>query len=250
MTRIESENKKSGELGEMQSEIEQLKKQLKHKQSKKFFNCGSCSVLLILIFLGLVIVAALILAKSGLWQIPFLTNYFYREPVPVYQVKNLEFNDNDLIGRIKAAAVSEALKQKKTANLAVSFELNEEELSSLLRMQVQKNKDLAGQVQYMQIALTPDSAQLFLHVNNPKGLIATVDFVPSLTEGKLNFQVKSFKVGNLELPRFFGTLFVENIGANTLNTLLTSLSLVGRIEEINLGDHKAQIKLIIANLNF
>jgi hypothetical protein len=250
MTRIESENRKSNQLDEMENEIERLKKQLKHKQSKKFFNCGSCLIIFIIILLVLSAGAGFVMAKSGLWQMPGLTSYFYREPAPIYQVKSSEFNDNSLINRIKAVAVSEAIKQRKSSNLAISFELSEEELSALLRTQLLKNKSLAEQVNYLQIALAPGQAQLFVRANNPKGLIVTLDFKPVVADGKLNFQVKSFKVGDLDLPGFFGKILVENIGAKTLNSILNSLSLVGKIDEINLGDRKVGLKLLINTLNF
>lgn len=250
MTRLENENKSANQLDQMESEIQQLKKQLKHKQSKKFFNCGSCLIIFVFILLVLGAGAGFVMAKSGLWQVPVFTGYFYREPVPVYQVKSSEFNDNSLINRIKAVAATEAIKQRKSSNLAISFELSEEELSALLRTQLLKNKSWTEQINYLQIALSPEQAQLFVKANNPKGLIVILDFKPGVTDGKLNFQVKSFKVGDLELPGFFGNLLIENIGANTLNSLLTSLSLVGKIEEINLADHKANIKLLINNLNF
>ena len=249
MTRIENENKKPDQLDEMQDEIEHLKKQLKHKQSKKFFNCSSCAVLLIIIFVALGAVFASIMAKSGLWQLPFFTDYFYRQPEPVHLVKDSNFTENDLVNRLQQIALAEAKIQGKVSNLSINFEISEEELTAFLRNQVKKNEALAKKIEFWQIAIEADSAQLFLKANSSKNLILILDFIPSIKDGKLSLGVKNFKIGNLTLPKFFGNLLVENIGANTFNSLLNSFGSIGKIEQVVLADHKIKIKILINNLN-
>lgn len=250
MTRLENENKAPNQLGEMQDEIQQLKKQLKHKQSKKFLNCTSCSVILILVFIVLGAVLALVMAKSGLWQLPFFSDYFYHAPQPVYQVADSSFSEADLLSRLRQNATNEALKQKKSSNLSLSLDLTESELTALLLVQAKKNPELAQNIESGQIALTPTSAQLFLKAKSPKNLIVTLDFVPEIKDNKLNLAVKDFKVGNLSLPGFLGELLVENMLSDTLNTLLSSMSLLGKLESITLAEHKLKAGIFINNLKF
>ncbi|MCX6743603.1 MAG: hypothetical protein NT116_05200, partial [Candidatus Parcubacteria bacterium] len=111
MTRIENENLGSEQLEEMQGEIEHLKKQLKHKQSRKIFNCGTCSIIIVLIILVLLGFGAYILAKSGLRQVPFFSDYFYHEPKPVYLVTGQGIDEKNIISRLASLASAEALKQ-------------------------------------------------------------------------------------------------------------------------------------------
>jgi hypothetical protein len=250
MTRLEYENKTPDQLGEMQDEILQLKKQLKHKQSKKFLNCTSCSVILIFVFIILGAALAAVMAKSGLWQLPFFSDYFYHQPEPVYQVADSKFTEADLISRLQKLAVAEAIKQGKRSNLNLNFEISEAELTALLRSQAVKNQALADKIESWQIAVSADSAQLFLKAKSPKNLIVTLDFVPGIKDGKLNLDVKRFKVGDLGMPKFLGSMLVENMGANTLNSLLSSFSLVGKIENIIPEDHKLKVGILIYNLNF
>lgn len=250
MTRLENENKTPDQMGEMQDEIQQLKKQLKRKQSRKFFNCTSCSLILIIIFMILGAVFAAVMAKSGLWQLPFFSDYFYHTPKPVYLVAESEFTENALLGRLQKLATAEALKQKRTNNLNINFEISEAELTALLRSQASKNQALAQKIEFWQIAVAADSAELFLKAKSPKNLILTLDFVPEIKDGKLNLKVRKFKVGDLVLPKFLGAILVENFGANTLNSLLSSFSLAGKIENIGLAEHKFKVVILINNLNF
>jgi hypothetical protein len=252
MARIENENanKTPDQLGEMQDEIQQLKKQLKRKQSKKFFNCASCSVILILVFVGLGAVVSAVMAKSGLWQLPFFSDYFYHAPEAVYRVNDVQFTENDLLNRLQKLAAAEALKQGKIGNISINFELSEGELTALLRGQAAKNQELAQKIEFWQIAVSTDSAQFFLKAKSPKNLILTLDFMPSIADGKLNLDVKNFKIGDLSLPKFCGAILAENAGANIFNPLLNSFSAAGRIESINLIDHKMKIKILISKLNF
>ncbi|MCX6743466.1 MAG: hypothetical protein NT116_04485, partial [Candidatus Parcubacteria bacterium] len=57
-----------------------------------------------------------------------------------------------------------------------------------------------------------------------------------------------FKIGDLRLPRFFGSILVENIGSDVVNSLLSSVSTLGQIQEVTLAQGKVTIKLLINNL--
>ena len=242
MVRIVNENKSDAQLEEMQDEIEDLKKQLKKKQSKKIFNCRSCGLLLVLVFLGLSAFGAYVLAQSGLVKIPILSGRFYQEPAPVYTVKSLEFNEKNLLSKFQSLA----LTQPKSGNAQISLDLSEEEITALLRDQIKKNPDLAQKINLLQIAVMPGEAQLFLKLNSPKAIV-TLNFVPIVKDSKIVLQVKSFKIGALSLPNFLGSFFIENIASNMLNSTLDSVGSAGKLQEINLTAHKANLKILIAN---
>jgi hypothetical protein len=249
MTRIEHEKKSNQQLDEMESEIDKLKKQLKHKQSKKFFNCRSCALLIILVVIALGSIFAAILAKSGLWQIPFFSDYFYHQPTAVYVVKPSTFNENNLVNRLQSVVTSEAIKQKKTSNLEVFLKLDEAELTSLLMGQNKEGKALANTLKYGQVAINTSQTQLFFETESVRNLIVTLDFIPGVKDGKLNFKVKKFKIGDLPLPGFIGSFVVEDAIANSLNSILDSFQRTGKIQDITLVDRGVVIKILITNIN-
>lgn len=250
MTRIENEPKSPYELDEMQDEIKHLKKQLRHKQSRKFFNCRSCAILILLVFIISGSVLTAIIAKSGLWQIPFFSGYFYHQPMPVYGVQPAEFDENDLLKRLEKIAGSEALIQKKTNDLKINFKLTESELSALFMGLNKEGKALAGQIKSGQIALASNQAELFFEIKSPRNLIITLNFVPAIKDGKLALKVEKFKIGDLSLPGFLGGLLVEDVIADSLNNLLVSLAQTGRLVDIKLADREILIDVLINKLDF
>ncbi|MCX6743993.1 MAG: hypothetical protein NTX82_00520 [Candidatus Parcubacteria bacterium] len=248
MSRLEKESDDNGQMGEMQKEIERLKKDLKHKQSRKIFNCGTCLILALLFILILSGFFAYVLAKSGLRQIPVLTAYFYHQPSPAYVVISSDVKENIIVNRLTSLVSAEAIKQKKTENISVGFDLSEKEITGLLNNQLGKNEKLKAEIEMWQIAVLPESLEFFMKGNKPKNLIITLNATPEVKDGKLKFKVNNFKVGDLQLPKFFGSVLIENIGSSVVNGLLSSVSALGQIQEFNLAQGKVTIKLLINNL--
>lgn len=249
MTRIENENGESLQIEGMQTEIEKLKKDLKRKQSKKFFNCGTCLVIFLLVIFVLGTMAAYVLAKSGLKTVPVFSDYFYRAPEPTYLVTRTKFDQNALISSFISAAEKEVLSQKKPENLSVPFELSDEEINALLLEQIAKDQSFRDRVDYWQIAVLPDNLEMFFKFKNPQNLILTLDIKPEINNGILNLSVRRFTLGNLNLPRFIGSILVENIGENIINKFLATISWLGKIEEISVNTKQVKLKVLINNFN-
>ncbi len=248
MTRLDPGNVGDSSLNQMQAEISRLKKDLKHKQSKKIFNCGTCLLIILFLLLVLLGFGSYVLAKSGLRQVPVFTAYFYHEPKPLYLVTAQKADENSIIKRLASLVSNEALKQKKTDNIAVDFDLSEAELTGLLNNQLVKNDQFKSDIEFWQIAVKSDLVEFFMKSKNPKNVIITLHAKPEVDDGKLKFKVIDFKLGDLRLPGFIGSILIENLGTNALNSLLNSVSLLGQIQEINLAQGKVIIKLLIKNL--
>ena len=249
MTRIENENGGDIRLDGMRTEIEKLKKDLKRKQSKKIFNCGTCLMLFLLIILGLVVMVSYVLAKSGLKTLPVFTDYFYKEPQPTYLVKSTILDQTVLVNRLITAVKSESMKQKKTENFVVNLELSDEEITALLRDKTAKEQGFSERIDYWQIAVLPENLQIFFKFQKPRNLIITLNVIPEIKNGRLNLSVRRFALGQLNLPRFVGTFMIENIGENMINKYLTSLVDIGKIEEISMDNKKIKLKILINNFN-
>ncbi|MCX6740491.1 MAG: hypothetical protein NTZ49_04660 [Candidatus Parcubacteria bacterium] len=249
MTRIENENNQGQALDGMMSEIEHLKKQLKKKQSKKFVNCGTCLFGLLLVVLSLAVLAGYLAAKSGVAQIPVFSAYFYHQPEPVYEVAKISFDEKALANRISQLARAEALKRQSTENIMISLDLSEQELTALLNTWEKSNEVVDSKVKSWQIAVSPDYMQLFLVANDPENWIFTLNFIPEIIQNKLAIKVDSFKLGDLSLPKFCGSILVENVLTNSLNSALAVTQGAFQVEGFVLADKKATLKIKIFNIN-
>lgn len=248
MARLENEDKKDGKLEEMQEEIARLKKDLKHKQSKKFFNCGTCLLIVLFFLLILGTFGAYVLAKSGLVQIPVFTGYFYSRQSFNHEVKSVNIDQNALLKRLATIASQEALKQKTTQDVAISADLSEGELTGLLNNIKQNNEKLKSKIEFWQLGVVDDSLEFYMVTKNYRNAVITINFKPEVKDGKLKFNVNNFKLGALTLPDFFGNLLIESIGGNVVNGFIGSVSSLAQLQEINLAPGKATIKMLINNL--
>lgn len=250
MSRIEEKNNQN-QVEELESEIEKLKKNLKRKQNRKFWNCSTCLLFFILVLFFLTAASAYLLAQSGLINVPYFTEHFYHEPQPSYLIntENITASEKDLSGMIERAVRAEALKQKKTENLKVTFELNEAQITALLRDQIKANQEFERKIEYLQVAIMQDYLELFVKFKEPK-LFATLKILPQIKNNNFNFKVIEFKIGNLKLPRFLGSLGLTYLLEKSLNQLLKSLADQLLLENIELAAKTARVQILIKNLKF
>jgi len=250
MTRIEPDNKQvdPDQIEKLQSEVVKLKKDLKKKENKKFFTCGSCIIIALIIILALGSYGAYLVALSGVVKVPFFSARFYQEPKPNYIVATKMMTQEDLQKRLTDLISSEAQKQKKTENLTVNFQLTDGEITSLLREQIKKSPDSTSKVDFIQLGILPDNLELFIKAKDPQNLIFSTKFLPIIKQNKIDLNILSVKIGNLAVPKFIYSIILENVGENALNNALASLSQRGQIEEINLSSGLIRFKLLIKSI--
>ncbi len=248
MARIENDNQPDNSLDKMQKEIEHLKHSLKSKQSKKFLSCRNLMFFLLAVGLCFLIFTAYLVAKSGIATVPVLTGLVYHEPKPVYEVRTINFSDKDLLEKIKPLAQNEVLKQKTTNNLLISVPLTEEEATGLLNFALKSNSQTAEKIEFWQLAIMPESLELFAKTKQPKDWIFTLNFTPGIENKNLSLVANSFKIGDLTLPRFLSSFFISNLGVGVLNSLIDSSANIGEIQEISLADKQLTLKILIYDL--
>ncbi|MCX6745873.1 MAG: hypothetical protein NTX00_02515 [Candidatus Parcubacteria bacterium] len=250
MSRIEEKNNQN-QVEELESEIEKLKKNLKRKQNRKFWNCGTCLLFFILILFFLAVAFAYFLALSGLVNVPYFTEHFYHEPQPSYLIntENITANEKNLTGLIEKAASQEVLKQKKTENIKITLELNEAQITAMLRDQIKSNQMFNNKIEYLQVAVLQDNLELFAKFKEPK-LFVTLKILPQIKNNNLNFKVIEFRIGNLKLPSFLGSLGLTYLLEKSLNQLLNSLANLFLLDNIELAAKTAKVQLLIKSLKF
>jgi hypothetical protein len=247
MTRLEENSK--DQVGALQNEIESLKKNLKRKQSKKLLNCGTCLLLFVFFCLLLGGCLAYALAKSGLAVIPYLTKYYYREPEPSYLVNTdkLSIGDKNLANLIQKAGQAEALKQEKITDIKIKIELSEAQTTSFLREQIQNNSAFKGKIDYIQAAILADSLELFIKLKEPK-IFLTFNVLPKVKNNKLDLELKNFKIGNLKMPRFIGSLGSMYLLEQSTNKLLASLAGNFQLDNLTLAPISIIVEILFKQI--
>ncbi|MFA5187851.1 MAG: hypothetical protein WC460_00640 [Patescibacteria group bacterium] len=250
MTRIDENNNHSN-ISDLEAEVEKLKKTLKRKKNKKFFNCGSCLLFFILFLLISGLVGAYYVSLSGLIEVPYFTKKFYHEPRPSYLVNavNLGVAQKDFIQVLEAEAKKQVLLQKKTTNLKLNLGISEGQLSAMLREQAQKNEALNQRIEYIQSAVLPDELEVFAKLKEPK-LFITFNIKPTIEDKALKLKTDNFKIGNLPMPKFIGNMIITNFAAKSINQLLASFSSIFEITAIKLEAKMVSLEILVKNLNF
>ncbi|MFC1599105.1 hypothetical protein ACFL2U_03830 [Patescibacteria group bacterium] len=233
MTRIEKDSKKN-QVEDLQKEVAKLKKGLKRKQNRKFFSCGSCLIMAIIIIIVGGVFGAYVLAKSGLRDIPYFTDRLYREPQPSYIIDthNLEDKDNEFLDLLKTQLGQEVIKQKSFTDLRFKYLITEAQLSALFKKELQGRKIIGQTVQFVQVAVLGEELELFLTTD--KGFVLTLNILPQLKNGKIDFKTQQVKVGNLKLPNSFGDFTVVYLAEKALNSTLDLFFRFGEIETISM----------------
>lgn len=247
MSRQEDKNNK---VEELEAEINRMKKGLKRKQNKSILGCSGCLITLLVIIIIVSGFGAYFLAKSGLKEVPYLTEKFYQEPEPSHLVDpaNLTEAEKDILAQLEELISQEAVRQQKTSDLRVKFDLREEVLTVLLRDKLKETNSLDEKIEYVQLAVLPESLELFIENKEPSRLVITLNIVPTIKDGKSDFKVINFKIGDLTLPNFIGNISFAFIAEKSLNSFLNFSAAYGKIENIELSNGVVTLGILINNL--
>jgi len=253
MTRVEKESlvssksDKKNKVEDLEKEVAKLKKNLKRKQNRKFFNCGSCLIMALIIIIVGGFFCAYTLAKSGLKYIPYLTEKLYQEPQPSYIVDThkLAEQDKDLVDLLKAQLAQEVIKQKTISDLRFKYLLTETQLSALVKKELEGKKILGQTVEFVQLAVLAEELELFLKTD--KDFIFTLSIVPKLNNKRIEFKTQQIKIGNLKLPNSFGDLTIVYLAEKALNKTLDLFFKFGEIENITMFPTTITLDIFINN---
>jgi hypothetical protein len=245
MSRLLSET--TGWLPE-KSEKEKLKeeirgeviKELKKKKRRRTLGCCLIEILSLLIVLFLGVTA---LAETGLFKIPFFSN-FYTPPQPIREVVLGE--EVKEIDRIIEQKIKKQIEEKMKPGITdqeIEIELifSENELTAFLEKSI---KSGLIPLEFAQIAITPREAEFFGKLKEPLKAILTVRVKPEFKDNQLTLKFTKFKLGNLPLPAFVGNFLFEKFMNEQLNWLLKTIA-KGKIKNIELENEKLKIREVV-----
>lgn len=245
MTRIEKNIAPDTKVEKLETEINRLKKGLKRKRNKKLLSCGSCLIIMILLIILGAGFLAYVLAKSGLKQIPYLTERLYQEPTPSYLVEVNDWQEQPEIFEIfKEKVIEQSLAQKKVGEFSIYLDLPEELLTSLIREKIRENSSLDNKIDYVQIAVLEDKLELFVKNKPPSNLILILNIKPAVRDSKLYYEIESLQAGNLQLPHFLAKIILSPV-FGILNKALGFYDNYGQISNIDLAPGYISLEIFI-----
>ncbi|MDD5043882.1 MAG: hypothetical protein PHD51_04735 [Patescibacteria group bacterium] len=241
--RIEDSQIFSEQTKAMAREIEKEIRPVKIKRGK-FLGCGSCFFTCLIILLAVFIFGLWAAAKTGLWGIPFFSDWFYKTPEPLHWVSPAgeKFSPE----KILSDGVKESLPRGNIAGQSVKIPVNltitEGELTELLRAAENglNNNNFGVKFSGSQIAVSEEALELFTKavIKGERETFLTVRVIPEVREKKIELHLLDVKLGDLELPALLGNYLVKNFLEGRLNELSEKNSSFGEITAINLKDGK------------
>ncbi len=251
MTRQEQENlispdpwlREKSEKEKLKEELrEEVVKELKRKKRRRVLSCCFLEILfvLLILFLGTATVA-----KTGLFEIPFFSKIFYKQPEPLRvitpQQKRVE-NLNELFeNKIKSQVKEKISPGEENQKVEIELEFTEEELTASLLRGIEVGSLPLSKAQ---IAISQKEIEIFGRFIKPE-IFFTVRFQPKIQNGQITVKLTKIKLGNLSVPVFLSNILFERVLKDKLNQINEIIGKEGRLEEIRLENSKIFMKGII-----
>lgn len=193
------------------------------KRSRKF----SCCLFYSIILLVLCVFILALVAKTGIFNIPFFSYLFYQKPAPTRTVTVSSLLEKD-----------ELITQ--VSNQEITFEINENQLTSLLNAPVKKSQDIV--IDELQAAIFSNQIEIFAHLKTPVDTYLTLEVLPQVTASLLNLEIIGIKVGNLPLPVGLANYMIDKLLAPQMEQFNQAVKEIGTIKSLELQDTKLIIK--------
>lgn len=205
---------------------------------KRFGVKKFCCLFFVLVLLFFLVATAAVVAKTGLVNIPFFSDVFYRLPRPQRQITIA--NQADFLQKNLNLTLNPS---QSTAKL----ELTEEQLTLLVRQLLSNKNDpyfasnaqaviANGQIEFFGLLLRPVSANI------------TIKFKPYLADNKLNFELTSLKIGDLTMPVPLADWLAVKFFSNPLSQLSQKLAEF-KVQQLEVLEGKLILTIPAGNIN-
>jgi len=183
---------------------------------------------------------ASIVAKTGLVEVPVLTDWQYHPAIYSRHVEPLVGSNTEQI--MKSVAARAAFEP---ASSSISLSMSEEQLTTLAMAGLREAASaLPVKISSIQAAILPGSIEVYVVIPRPERFVtATVRFAPAMVEGKVDLQVQQVLVGSYELPKSLVDMFTPTLSKSINDLLAQSVGGAGEISDIILQDGRMTIKV-------
>ena len=227
MTRVEFHN--TVDPTEIRKEVH---KQSRHRSGGSgSCGCGGCISLLILGFLGIIFFGVVIVAKTGLWEVPLLTERLYSSVEPVREVHPLGgYTNTDILQVIGLRA------QYNPVSGQVSSFMIEEELTTLAVRGIEElGDDVPFEIKNVQLAIERGFIEVnFSTPTKKRDVVIQFNMIPEAKNGKFGLLIEEIIIGGVTVPDFLGKTMVGIISNTVIKSMNASLSDIGTLSNIKL----------------
>lgn len=191
-----------------------------------------CCIFFIVVLLFGVLIGCAVVAKSGVVEIPFFSDVFYRVPKPTRIVSVDADANQDL------AVVANPLSG--TATLTIS----EEQLTQALRRGLGGYDTIA--ISTAQAVILPEGIELFGLVTKPVRVNITALVEPRIENAKFAVTVKKLTLGNLPLPPSWAERITRWLAGGIIDQTAQAINSVA-IERIELHDKTISVVVSLSS---
>jgi hypothetical protein len=232
------------------NEFEQIEKKLSKMEDKmdrsrrRVFSCFNCLVYFAMIILALFLYGSYILAKTGLAEVPYFTEKFFKVPEPVYvvEVDAKTVTDQVFINEIIKQTSGAFARGETSAQVTLNF--TEEYLTARLNeILVESDKP---SFEFAQASIDGSKVEVFLHKKDSRVYI-TADIVPEFADGKIKFDLRKLKLGNSNMPTGLGNLIIKLAVGDRLSQLARSAESLGEIKLLTVKPKSVEIILDVSS---
>lgn len=237
MTRVEAD----GPIDKKQLKKEIRQEMRQSERRRKLLGCGGC-LAMTAIAVGIPAFWILtLLARTGITDVPFLTERLYDPVRSVRDVTPLAGSNVDDIMQIFGARSSFDFSSG-----VVSSYLTENEVTTILRDGIAEAGDsLPFPVEGPQVAIEQNSAEIFFIVpSDANDIPVKVSFRPEVEGGEIGVDLQDAVIGSYEIPKWIMERLFEPISRQLLGSVSKGLGEVGSIEGIRFEEGTVDIRLI------
>ena len=214
-------------------------KEVRHDEKRrKAINCLGCLFLKLIFFLVVALLVAFGVAKTGLYEIPVLTNWLYHPGEPIRVVQPLIGSDGEQVMRNAMARA----EYNAAVNL-FSVNLTEQELTTLVVEAAAKQGGESGfEIKLVQMTVSEEGIELFAVSPRSERDVTIKSLIrPVVTEGKMLLDVRTLEIGALSIPGSFVSLVSKIVSGQLSDALSLSASGLGELHEVRTEDKQLYI---------
>jgi len=240
MTKTELENPETRQAlkKEIMAEIKQ------DARRRRLLNCLGCLTLELLAVLIPLVFVAVLLARTGLVQVPLLTSWLYRPVAPSRTVLPLAGSNT---ADILIAEISKPKVNPNFGTFKISF--NESELTTMAKDGLNAAGDsLPLKVDSVQVAVDADAVELFA-TSPQKGRAVTIRirFVPNVDGGKLKLTINELKIGSLDVPPGASGMLATLLDKSLASAMESGIGQLGQLVNIELAKGFLRVEIVPKN---
>ncbi|MDD4994925.1 MAG: hypothetical protein PHW53_00390 [Patescibacteria group bacterium] len=218
MTRVETAQDPEDVKKEIRKQVEvDIHKEAKRR---KMFRCCSCLVIFLILGGGVAFLAAWGVAKTGIYDIPFISSWAFHVPEPVHEVRLEEdYRKFDFLESMRSDInnLMETEYPGKLQASSASVSLPESAITAFILQNIIPLAEQSGfTVEKAQVAVETAGMELYGHIKRgDKSFYITINAVPEVVENDIRLNVTSAKFGDLKVPvwiadAIFGT-FLDSV---------------------------------------